>query len=85
MPDRIDPRIGLHGQYEPEVCAATGEPVNGRHHTTIVLRDGYYFRVLAKARADKAALRDYLMALLPKSGKRSVKVDEDNEASSVSD
>lgn len=62
----FDPRIGKHGVYPPTVCAATGQMVNGRHNTSIALRDGYYCRVLNKWQGDKQALRDELLVILPK-------------------
>ena len=58
-----DPRIGLHGEYEPEVCAHTGQKApRGRACTNVSLGNGFYYRVLAKAvhRADKKAIRKEL-------------------------
>ena len=33
--------------YEPEICAASGRPVKGKHSTQYYLPDGYYCSVLA--------------------------------------
>jgi len=33
--------------YEPEVCAASGRPVRGKHSTQYYLPNGYYCSVLA--------------------------------------
>jgi hypothetical protein len=50
MSDRIDPRLGLQGSYEPLECAVTGQWPNGRHSTVHYLGNGYYFTVLRKAK-----------------------------------
>jgi len=45
----IDPRIGKHGEYEPEICAVTGHKApRDVACTNVSLGNGYYYRVLAK-------------------------------------
>lgn len=54
-----DSRIGKHGEYEPKICAVTGQKApRGRACTNVSLGNGYYYRVLAKAvhKADKPAI-----------------------------
>lgn len=66
MSDQV-PEIGKHGEYEPRRCAVTGQWVRGRHATTYSLGDGFYFRVLVKAKhlANIEKMRETLQAVLP--------------------
>ena len=43
-----DARIGVTGGVEPDVCASSGEKVQGRHANTYSLPNGMYYRVLGK-------------------------------------
>ena len=70
---QVDPRIGLYEHYEPEVCAATGQRVKGRHNSAMRIRDNYFFRVLSKVKMkseDKQKLKEELLKLLPKAVKK---------------
>ncbi|MHC4558862.1 MAG: hypothetical protein ACYS80_16340 [Planctomycetota bacterium] len=81
MKKKLDERIGIHGKVNPEVCAATGQFVNGRHNTTINLGDGFFCLVLNKARADKKAIKEEMKKLLPVklTGKTKKVVEESND------
>lgn len=43
-----DPRVGVTGESEPDVCAYSGEKVQGRHANSFSLGHRRYYRVLAK-------------------------------------
>jgi hypothetical protein len=61
----VDERLGKHGKFRPEICAATGQFVSGRHATTINLGDGWFCSVLNKANADKVAIKAEMKKLIP--------------------
>jgi hypothetical protein len=66
MSQKVDPRLGKTGEFEPKVCAVTGQKVQGRHAQTVHLRDGWYFRFLSKCNwVDVAKLRGELSAVIP--------------------
>lgn len=44
----IDPRFGITGVSEPEVCAVSGELARGRHANRYPLPGKAYFYVLSK-------------------------------------
>lgn len=48
MSEQFDLRIGKHREYEPQVCAASGEHAPGRHSTKIHLGVEHYCFILAK-------------------------------------
>lgn len=67
--ERFDDRVGLRGEYEPLVCAVTGQHVSGRHNTAMRIRGNYFFRVLDKTNTDPKgmeAIGQKLLKLLPK-------------------
>lgn len=85
----IDPRIGKHGEYEPQVCAVTGHKApRDAAHTNVKLGNGYYYRVLAKVArqhdrdATKAELKKALSELAgsqPKVVNKSSKKETESE------
>lgn len=75
MSDKRIPQLGKYGDYQPLVCAATGQSVQGRHYTTIRVNDVFYMRILAKAKAklskkEVLAIRNDLRVQLQPSTKR---------------
>jgi len=66
MSNELDARLGKHGGTEAKVCAVSGQSVRGRHHNTYALRDGYYYRVLAKyVHKIPTGLPAQMLALVP--------------------
>ncbi len=75
MTEKRIPQLGKYGGYQPLVCAATGQSVQGRHATTIRVNGEFYMRILNKAKsklskADVTAIRDGLLQQVQSPTKR---------------
>ena len=80
MKQKRDPRIGLYEKYNPLVCAATGQHVDGRHSTTMRLKGNYFCRVLNKLNLntkEKEALKNKLLKLIPATEEKQGEVKHD--------
>jgi hypothetical protein len=64
----MDKRIGsTQDGSEPEVCAVSGELVQGRHNVQYMLPGGYFYRVLNKRQEQwTQKLHDELASLVSK-------------------
>lgn len=66
--EQFDPRIGLYEEYNVQVCAKSGQSIDG-HSTTKRILGNYHFRVLNKfnlGSEEMKAIQKELLNLIPK-------------------